>query len=968
MSDTPVNTLIANALNYQYNPSAIQRAVLQTLSDALGGAIDIVDPTNPFVFCLESSAVLAAAAMIKNETNTRRQYPYAAQTPEDLYIHMSDKDFVDRFATPATAKFSILLPFDETLEKMVLDAETGIRKIVIPRNTYFTIADTNFSLQYPVEVRQLQHGGLQVVYDVSNPSPLQDLTTNVIDHEIRTNDGQWIYFQVEVQQFDIVSQNGTLNAAQDFKLSVTLDDQYYYTRVYAENADGSWTEIRTTHTDQVYDITTPTAVLEVIGQNVTVTIPQIYTGSSLMNKGIRIDFYQTKGPINMLLWEYPFTAYSATWIAYDSSDNTVFAAPIKTFRSIAVYSDQAVNGGANALSFDALRTRVIQNAIGTPSLPITPTQIQATLERDGYTVVKSVDNITNREFQATKSMPTPSDTKLITAAAASIETISISLDQAVVLNTVIDNGNSVTITPDTLYQTVNDITTIVPNDMVAQLNALPVDKRALAITAGNYLKTPFHYVLDATSNEFAVRPYYLDDPLVETKLFVSENDTTLIQVNTGSYAIERVKSGYQITIVTQSGDTYKELEDAQAFVQLAFVPAGEKDRAYINGTLIGKNDEGERIYTFDLSTNFNVDAQDNLQLSKFFLYTTEARLTGAPLKLEFDLIYSTSALLGNQWQPADVDVVLGRFLLPARMAGISQEKLRVRFGYALETLWARSRSVIGSIGYKRYETDVPALYDKDVYAVDNNGSAVSIVNGQVQMTLLHKKGDPILDSDKNPTYRYRKGDVMLDNGGNPIVVNQRGMIRQIDLMLIEAAYWFATDTSAKNYRAQLTSTVVDWLTGDLADIETQLLERTNIYFYPKTTLGTIRVMVQDGLVTTIAAGQSLRVDLYVSSIVYNNMALRDQLTKTTIQTISKSLESTTIAIDAMQATLRDQYAGDVISVQVSGLGGSMNIPALTILDESDRCSIRKRLVAQADDSLIVEEDVTVNYILHELAN
>jgi hypothetical protein len=37
------------------------------------------------------------------------------------------------------------------------------------------------------------------------------------------------------------------------------------------------------------------------------------------------------------------------------------------------------------------------------------------------------------------------------------------------------------------------------------------------------------------------------------------------------------------------------------------------------------------------------------------------------------------------------------------------------------------------------------------------------------------------------------------------------------------------------------------------------------------------------------------------------------------------------------------------------------------MDEAQRCSIRKRLVVQADDSLIVEEDVTCNFLLHETA-
>lgn len=968
MADTPVNSLIQNVLDFQYNPAAIQRAVLQKLTDATNGTLEIVDPTNPFVFCLEAASVLTAAFMAKNEASTRKQYPYSAQNSEDLYPHMSDRDFVNRFATPSKTLFSILLPYDEVLNKMVTDPLTGIRKLVIPRNTFFTVADTNFSLQYPIEIRQLAHGGIQVVYDVSIASPLQTLPSNLLQHEIRQNsDGYWIFFEFEVQQFSIVSQTSTLNAATDFKLVINLDDQYYYTRVYVENALGKWVEITTTHTDQIYDIHTPTAVLKVVDKVLTVTIPQIYTSTMLLNRGIRIDAYQTKGPLNLILWEYPFSAFGVTWLALDSADNTVYTAPLKTLRTIMPFSDKVVSGGSNALSFEELRLRVIKNAIGAPSLPITNVQIETALNNQGYEVVKNVDNITNRVFQATKPMPTPVDIKLITAAAASIETLTISLKNAVQVASVIDNGDSITITPETIYRNVNGITSIVPTSEIAFLKSLPVDKLAIAVTQGGYLYTPFHYVLDAHGNAFDSRPYYLDNPEAVTKLFVAENDTTLIQVGTGAYAIVRTPTGYEIHIVTRSGDEYKALADADVQVQLAFVPAGEKDRAYVMGHLVEHTADGERVYSFDLSTNFHVDVNNNLQLSKFFLYTTEARLTGAPLVTEFDILYSTSVTLGSQWQPDQVDQALGRFLLPSRVAGITHETLRVRFGYALDTLWARARSVISSVPYKTWAVDVPRLYEADQYVRDVNGSSISFdVNGNPVSVLLHKKGDPVYDGDGLPTYLHRAGDVMLDSSGQPITTDSRGMLRQIDLMLIEGAYAFATDLSATKYKETMTEIVVGWLTNDLADLEAQLLEQTRIYFYPKTTLGAINVLVADGLVKSIAAGQAFLVTLYVSSNVYANTPLREQLSKASITVISEQLKGTVVSLDAIATALRAQYGDDVISVQVSGLGGDLNLPALSIIDPADRCSIRKRLVALPDNSLIVEEDVTVDFIRHEI--
>lgn len=969
MTDVTVSNIKAGLDAYITNPAAIQRGVIEALRTATDGDIVLVDPTNPVVFTLESAAVLTAMAVAKNEALTRKQYPYAAQTAEDLYLHMSDRDYADRFSVPVKTTFSILFQLEELLAKLVLDPVTGIKKIVIPRNTFFTVADTVFSLQYPIEIRQMAHGGLQVVYDGDQPSPLQELSSNLVPWELRTGpDGtQYLYIEFEVAQFSIVSQTGSLNAAADFKVDVALTDNYYYTRVYVEAADGSWQEIRTTHTDQIYDAFTPTAVLQVVDQTVTVRIPQIYTSSGLLNSTVRIDVYQTKGVVDLNLANYQYGQFVATWLAIDKADQTDFVAPLKTFRSVIVYSNRFVSGGSAPLSFTDLRNRVLQNAVGAPTLPITNVQLQATLERNGYQIVRNVDILTNRVFLATKPMPTPDDARLITAAASSIETLSLTLEELVQLDTVVDNGASVTITPNTLYKITSGVVRPVSSQQVQLLLSLPVDQRASQVTAGGYLYTPFHYVLDTTNDEFAARPYYLDSPSVETKVFVTDNDTTLLQVSTKAYGVVRNATGYQLQIATSSSEAFKALADANVYVILAYVPQGERDRAYLLGTFGGLNSEGERIYNFDLSTTFNIDAADGLELQKFLMYSQDAKITKSALLQDFEVIYATSQPLGGQWTPNSIDAVLPRFLLPTRIAGVMHEKLRVRFGWSLSSLWSRARSVVSTIQYKTWATDVPRLYEQDVYALDPvTGSKFSVVNGQLISTVLHHKGDPVLNPDGTPVYQWRKGDTVLDGAGNPVVLNPRGMMRQLDVMLVEGAYWFATDAATLSYRQKLVRTVVEWVTNDLVGISQDLLEQTRMYFYPKTTLGSIDVMIDAGVTTTIPAGQAFNVSLFVSASVYANDKLRSQLATTTIKVINDQLANATVSISALLSALRAAYGNDVLDVEVTGLGGASNFPVLTVLGEGDRCSIRKRLVAQADDTLIVQEDVTLAFVRHEL--
>lgn len=83
-----------------------------------------------------------------------------------------------------------------------------------------------------------------------------------------------------------------------------------------------------------------------------------------------------------------------------------------------------------------------------------------------------------------------------------------------------------------------------------------------------------------------------------TKLFVSENDSTLLQVGTKNFTVAPTQNGFVIDIVTNSGESFKQLNDDQVFVQMAYIPQYETTHAYLNGQLVGRDANGERVYQF----------------------------------------------------------------------------------------------------------------------------------------------------------------------------------------------------------------------------------------------------------------------------------------------------------------------------------------------------------------------------------
>lgn len=976
MADNSTSGLLASVAAYKYNPAAIASAAVNLVSAATSGQLDFVDVSNPAILCIESAAVLTAGFMQENATTTRRQYPYSAQTIEDLYPHMSDKDYVDRFAVPATAEFLFFFDYNELLTKLVVDPnDNGISKVTIPRDTYITVASTVFTLEYPIEIRQLAHGGLQIVYDVSQDSPFGELQTNIIDWQLLnapTSDTQTVQqlvgFAVTLKQFAIATKSYPVTKSTGFSVSVPFTDQYFYTRVWVDNGDGTFTEMATTYTDTIYDPNTLTAVLTVLDGTVTVKIPQVYLTTGLVSKNVRIDMYSTKGPISLTMVNYTADQFVVSYRALNPAENDEFVAPMNTLHTCKVYSSDQVAGGANAMTFDELYTRVVSNAIGSPKLPITNTQITAALSRAGYTVVKNIDTITNRNFLATRSMPDPVASELITAAAAGICTLVTKLSDAVALETVIDNGDYITITPDTLYKVTGSTLALVPSAEADLLATLTPDQLAIAVNAQSYMYTPFHYVFDSSNNEFAVRPYYLDAPVINSKSFVAENDSTLLSVATDSFSIFRTKTGYIIEISTKSSDDWKALDDDQVNVQLSYIPTGDTDRAYVLGVQVGKDSvTNERIYHFTIDTNYAIHADNQLQITSLQMYDQSARVIELPLTQTLDLLYSTTKIRGSQWQQSTIDPLLGYFQLPDNSYAISQEQLNTTFGYYLGSLWARSRSVVSASDYQTYAVDVPATYSEDVYQLDPaTGAKFSIVNGQVVYNKLHSKGDTVVDDHGQVVYKYRKGDIKLDAYGNPIILNNRGMQRQIDMFMVEGAYKFATNQVTIDYRTTLTNTVLQWVTKDLPNMDNNLLEQTELFFYPTTTVGQVDVIFSAGLQTTIDALQEFQVTLSVKSAVYNNADLRAAITTKTVKSLSSSLNNVKVSISDMIDALRTQYGNDVISIDLKGLGGSSNLNVVTLLDDSKQLSLKKVLIARNDDTLGLQEGVTVDFVLHQV--
>ena len=206
----------------------------------------------------------------------------------------------------------------------------------------------------------------------------------------------------------------------------------------------------------------------------------------------------------------------------------------------------------------------------------------------------------------------------------------------------------------------------------------------------------------------------------------------------------------------------------------------------------------------------------------------------------------------NGWSRVTLDDKVGIHLLENDAKVILSESIRIRLGHHLKWLWSRARTYADEVIYKRYTENVPMLYEEDVYAKDAvTGSIINIVDGKVKYNLVHRKGEQMTDNDGQLVWKHRQGDIMLDNNGQPIIDRPRDIIRRLELMVIDATYWFATDDIAIEYRNELVDLFIDWIVSDLTPINEKTLEQTGIYYYPSATMGQLKVMYNEGIETYI---------------------------------------------------------------------------------------------------------------------
>lgn len=955
------------------NPYLVQSKLAEEMSTVNGETVFFESPSHPIISSMEANVLTSCSFAEQLGVTLAKTYPSMAESWDDLFRHMSDTDYLNIYALPSELNGNgayVLLSLEEIILKAVAIPESEIRKLTIPRHTQLMLGELAFTLEYPIDIRVNNSGGLEILYDTAIDTDVGDVKSNKVKWKtISISNQPVVLLYLNVKQYRVNVHHIEVGASAKLSTEIGLTDQYYYCEALMQT-DSGWTRIKTTHSDSIYDSSDVTVLLKVEDNRLKAKVPRIYQNNGTLKGRIRLRVYTTQGPIVRNL--SGFTAES-TSIRFGGEDRaaTIYDAPLDSLEYVGTYSTEVTENGRNAMSFAEVRELVIDHKVDDGAAPIRRDKLYTSMINKGYSITNSIDNVTGRTFLATRSLPAPIDLRFETPINGMLSTFAFTMDDLRVHPSAYDNSNRVTLSPDATFEWSSNGIELLHPDELSEYTSDMNDNVLLQLNDRKLLFTPFHYIFDTNDNLFRMRMYQLSTPAVTNRFFLGTNDRLGLGISISTIEMLSEPDGYSLLVATESDEAIQHLTGDQTVIaQLSYIPNRTTDRAFLNGEYIG-DVNGQRVFKFKMECSYDVDADDYIQLSNFYLFDRELRDLQTGLTHDFVLSFAVVGYSVQRDVSSDLDTYLATEYLDTSLSiyTISAEQLTIKLGSRITNFWDASRSYVGETDYQRYTEAKIKTHDNNVYEeVGDTGQIFTYTeeNGLVY-NLTHVKGDPVVINGETQ-YEYQAGEIVYDTGGEPIIIGPGKIERQAEMYFLDGRLKYVTDVNVLQYVSSIPAKLAQWAEMDLKDIADNLIGRSALKFYPRTTLGDVPVLMDSGVLGSIDSEQTLTVQYYMTSSGYNDTNLRSFLESVTREIVNDMIKSTVISTDAIVDRLRDRIGSDVQGITVSGLGGERDLDVISIQDSDKHLSIKKRLTRLSDSTITMADAISIEYLRHSASS
>lgn len=954
-SITPVVNLniedeLKNLALYKYHPNGILNVSLNRLQDMLDGRVEITDPSNPFTYLLETSCLNTAFAVQEYTLLTRKLYPRLANDENDLYLHMSDLDYLGRFSEPAIANVKFNILFNDFKNKAYYDPIQKEYILKLPRHLKLTIDNYIFTLTSAVIIRLTENGVIDIKFENQDFNNIFPVETNYINFNIfKVNQEEtYINFDIKLPEIDIEAVEIPVEKSKLFKNKLTFNPnrQFYYFRAFYMK-DGKWNEMIVTHTDQIYDVYTPTCIVKVLNEDKELEyyIPPVYINTGNLGTKVKFLIYTSNGSININFNDYKIGDFNTEYNSvFPEEELDKYTQPLQLISKVIYIADEVIDG-KNAMTFTELKKNVIDNSIGDRKLPITTKQLEFESQQNNFKLVKNVDVLNKRVYLLECGLPNAKTRYPISKFNLDI------MEYKTKVSTMISGKNGVkritdfvTIIPEkTIFKSTEDGLYLLDSIEYTQLVSLSGLDLTTEVNNNKYVSVFYHYILDTSGNETKLRAYDITSPFIKQINFKEFNSTARVGINTTNTNIYRNATGFTIDILSNLKKYVNTITEINVKPYIVYRD-NDDSKFYLEGRLYTMNGENP-IYRFELNSDYYIDSDNRIHVSNF--KDTNDSYTNISLDINSDLeIVYVSDVVPMNYVSSEMDEYIFNSYLSVGRCVVTLEELKVVFGYHLERLYTQVHTSTTVFDYQTWEEDVPMRYTSNVYD-ENNG-------------IVHMVGDLVFNDTGEQVFKYRIGDVKVDENNKPLLIHSDDVERYLNLLFIDYKVTLSNKSIIKDYRDYLRSFLTEKIVENAVRIQDQLIDNSHSFVVVPKNIGTIRIKTPT-MNTYINSMQSFKVNVYVNNRIYNDIDTRDSIVYTIINEIddylyNNVLLSKTEALNILYEKLKEF----VNSISIEKFT-ELDEEYIEILDSNARISLNKILVSESD-GYNLNDDILVNFL------
>ena len=956
------------------NPMNIASMALDEIEQRLGGDRIVADPNTPFCHLLEFGSSVSAEVINAMDDKFPSLYAKRARTMDELYTHMSDFDYLRIYSTPAMTQLRMYLA-KKYLKDAAIKYNDNYRKITIPRDTVFIIGKYNFGMYYPIDILINSYTDtFTVVYDANEANPLHTLSKNVIDKfDITYDDLEYLVIDFPIYQFAKSTIVESLVAETGYTKKIQYNDDFYALRIFSYR-DGKYTELSQVQTHVVYDSDKPTALIRVLPDEhkVKIIIPQIYFNKNMMGSKILIEIYTTVGKLNIDTTDMDTTSVGVIYNTDPRSDAT-YSQPLKNmpYDNVLQVSGTHIAGGTNAIDVDILRKRIVDDTLHEKVL-ITEQELSVYLNDNDFYVKKYIDNVTDRIYHAYRVIRDDDGSVIPSLQVDMLFNGKYATDNQHASFLYHSGDNSITVLPSAIFEYDADNNCAIPldNTQITELGGLTKAQLAEKLNTKHYLRSPYYLRISAGTLYPRADSFDLRLPKVNRTIFVEDNyELASKLLSFGAVIAHDTIGNYTVTFtVTKSDDLQSVAREDIAIY--AMVKSNDNRWVGTECTYVETNDNlGNDVYSFDIPTNYHLTLKNEIGVT-YLSYDTEYSEPEHLIDLtsNFYLVFMVArTALPNIVEPTDTLIEGVPDYLKNMYVGVSRQYFNITLGECLNDVIKNNIEIaVSKEGYATYDEDVPARYAQDVYATDADGylQTTTTEDGKLQLTKLHEVGEIITKDNGRVVYEHRKGDYIRDENGEPIVVVSSDVIYYVDMMFIDAKMFFSDRSSEQNFQDKLYITLNGYL-AIIRNLQTELLERTEIYFKCVKSVGQAKINLGDGITSTEDIEMSFRIVCYVPSYVKKDETIQKNITDMTCNAIETAINSKTISMLDIFESVKSKMSDYIDHFDLLGINDSVNLQTFVILDEDSQPSIRRVLVLTEDKVLSLKKQIDISFVALE---